>query len=80
MTKDKCIEEITKCCVVKKSNHVEMEGTRLQQNEQKTIGNVTIQKNSDGALHVATLSSQMSKIHSIHPCSHPDLFKKERIN
>ena len=79
MTKDKCIEEITKCCVVKKSNHAEIEGTHLQQNEQKTIGNVTIQKNSDVALHVATLSGQMSKIHSIHPCSHPDLFKKKEL-
>ena len=65
MTKDKCIEEITKYCVVKKSNHAGIKGTRLQQHKQKTIGNVTIQKNSDGVLHAATLSGQMSKIHSI---------------
>ena len=79
MTKDKCIEEITKCCVVKKSYNAEIEGMRLQQNEQITIGNVKIQKNSDGALHVVTLSGQMSKIHSVHPHSHPDLFKKKEL-
>ena len=58
---------------------MEIEGTCLQHNEQKTIGNVTIQKNSDGVLHVATLSGQMSKIHIVHPCSHPDLFKKKEL-
>ena len=80
LTKDKCIEQLSSICVVKNSMHSVIRDKEIMHGNQLTVCNLNIEKGSNNELHVSTTNGKMQYVHSVHPLSHPDLYRKSQVD
>ena len=79
MSKEKCIEQIAAISVVKKSTQDLIKASNVKKNEDILIHEIGIGKGSKNELFLSSATEQMKNLHSVHPLSRPDLYKKEQI-
>ena len=80
LSKDKCLEEISSMCVVKKSTQNILSNIILEKGCEILTKEVHVMKKENGSLEMWTGQKRMQHIHSVHPCSRPDLFVMEEID
>ena len=80
LTKDKCIEQLIGMCVVKNSPHSLIRDKQIVHEEQLAVSNLHIEKDSNNELHVSTTEGKMWFVHSVHPLSRQDLYRKIEVD
>ena len=80
MSKEKCIENIASLSVVKKSTQDLIKACNVKKNEKILIQEIRIEKGRNNELFLSSQKGQMQYVHSIHPISRPDLYKKQEID
>ena len=80
MSKEKCINEISMLSIVKRSMQQLLKEQDIVKGSVETLHELKIEKGERSELYASTIKGIMGILHSVHPSSRPDLYRRRLID